>query len=184
VVDHYFPVMEELGRSIEELEEAVLLRGDERTMHHLLTVKSRLLGFRRAVRPQAEALTRLMRDGSPWVGEAVLPFFRDTLDHCNQCIEIVDTYRELVTGLLNTHLSVVSNRTNEVMKVLTIIASIFIPLTLLAGIYGMNFDHMPELHSRWAYPSVLAVMLFAAGFMLLYFRRKGWIGRRDERDER
>ncbi len=176
VVDHYFPVIEHLGERLEALEEDVMLHADDETMRRLLRVKGDLLGFRRALRPQRDSLQILLREGSPWVDERVLPYFRDTLDHASQAVEVVDTYRELVTGMMNTHLSVAANRTNEVMKVLTIMASIFIPLTFLAGIYGMNFDHMPELHQRWAYPGVLLIMAVSAVGMLVYFRRKGWLG--------
>jgi len=183
VVDHYFPVIERLGEHLETLEEDVMIHADDETMRRLLRVKGDLLGFRRALRPQRDALQLLLRDGSPFVSERVLPYFRDTLDHASQAVEVVDTYRELVTGMMNTHLSVAANRTNEVMKILTIMASIFIPLTFLAGIYGMNFENMPELHQRWAYPALLVIMLLSALGMLVYFRRKGWLGsRRGPRD--
>jgi magnesium transporter len=184
VVDHYYAVIEMLGERLEVLEEELMLRADDEMMRRMLRVKGDLLGFRRALRPQRDALTLLLRDGSPYVDASVLPYFRDTLDHATQAVEVVDTYRELVTGMMNTHLSVAANRTNEVMKVLTIMASIFIPLTFLAGIYGMNFDHMPELHQRWAYPALLAIMGLAAAGMLYFFRRKGWLGSKDGSDKR
>ena len=104
---------------------------------------------------------------------------RDTYDHCVQIADVIDTYRELASGLFNTYLSVISNRMNEVMKGLTIMASIFVPLTFLAGIYGMNFEAMPELHWGWSYPALLLVMGFVGFGMLFFFWRAGWIGRRD-----
>jgi magnesium transporter len=121
-----------------------------------------------------------MRDKSKYLGEETTVYLRDTIDHASQLVDVIDSHRELVNGLLNTYLSVVANRTNEVMKVLTIMSSIFIPLTFLAGIYGMNFDHMPELHEQWSYPLLLGVMGAVAVVMLIYFRRRGWLGGGDE----
>jgi len=105
-------------------------------------------------------------------------YLRDTYDHVVQTTEAVDSARELVNGLINTYLSVISNRMNEVMKTLTIVASIFVPLTFMAGIYGMNFENMPELGKQWAYPALLVLMALTAGGMVLYFWRKGWVGGR------
>jgi magnesium transporter len=184
VVDHYHSVLEMLGRRLEDLEEGVMLRADQATMQAMLRVKTDLLGFRRALRPQRDALTQLLRDGSPLVRPDVLPYFRDTLDHASHAVETVDNYRELVTTLMNTYLSAVANRTNEVMKVLTIMASIFIPLTFVAGIYGMNFENMPELRTRWGYPAVLLFMLLTFVGMLVYFRRRGWIGSNRDRGDK
>ncbi len=113
-------------------------------------------------------------------------YLRDTNDHCAQVVDVLDSNRELINGLLNTYLSIVSNRTNEVMKVLTIMASIFIPLTFVAGVYGMNFEYMPELHSRWGYPISLAMMVVTSAALLLYFRHRGWLGgnaRGDDEDD-
>jgi magnesium transporter len=161
-----------------------MLRADQATMQAMLRVKTDLLGFRRALRPQRDALTQLLRDGSPLVRPDVLPYFRDTLDHASHAVETVDNYRELVTTLMNTYLSAVANRTNEVMKVLTIMASIFIPLTFVAGIYGMNFENRPELRTRWGYPAVLLFMLLTFVGMLVYFRRRGWIGSNRDRGDK
>ena len=124
------------------------------------------------------AINALIRDDNDLVSQTVRMYLRDTYDHVIQTSEAVETARELVNGLMNTYLSVVSNRMNEVMKVLTIMASIFIPLTFVAGIYGMNFDHMPELHVKSAYPLLLIAMGITAVGMVVYFWRKGWIGRR------
>jgi len=110
-------------------------------------------------------------------------YLRDVYDHCVQIIDVVETYRELAGGLMDIYLSSVSNRMNEVMKVLTIMASIFIPLTFMAGIYGMNFENMPELKLAWAYPLLLVAMLAVAVVMLVYFRRKAWIGREPAEEE-
>ncbi|MEJ2722837.1 MAG: magnesium/cobalt transporter CorA, partial [bacterium] len=130
--------------------------------------------LRKAVWPLREPIGGLERDGSNLIKTGTRVFLRDVYDHIIQTIEVVESYRELVTGLQDLYLSSVSNRMNEVMKVLTIIATIFVPLTFIAGIYGMNFDVMPELHWRWGYPAVWVVMVGVAAVMLDYFRRKGW----------
>lgn len=182
IVDAYFPVVERLSEKLESLEERVLGRPTPKTLDHLNRVKTDLVVLRRGVWPQLETLNRLMRDKSGYLGEETLIYLRDTTDHAAQLIDVIDSHRELVNGLLNTYLSVVANRTNEVMKVLTIMSSIFIPLTFLAGIYGMNFDFMPELRERWAYPVVLGFMASVAIVMLVYFRRRGWLGGRDDED--
>ncbi len=135
-----------------------------------------LITLRRGIWPKREALSRLLRDGSPFFSDEVRIYLRDTHDHAVQLVDVLDSHRELANGLVNTYLSLVGNRTNEVMKVLTIMASIFIPLTFIAGIYGMNFERMPELHSEWGYPAALTAMLLTAGGLLVYFRRRGWLG--------
>ena len=121
-------------------------------------------------------MNELVRGDHQAVTEEVRVYLRDTYDHCVQTSEVAEMYREMVTGLMSIYLSSIANRTNDVMKVLTIMASIFIPLTFLAGIYGMNFEHMPELHVQWAYPAVWVTMVGTAGGMITYFWRKGWIG--------
>ena len=136
--------------------------------------------MRRGLLPQREALNALVRGDSPFFSESVERCLRNTFDHCTQIADVLDSYRELAAGLLNTYLSSVSNRTNDVMKVLTVMASIFIPLTFLAGIYGMNFENMPELGFRWSYPLLIAVMIGVAAAMLWHFRRLGWLGGEDE----
>ena len=182
IVDAYFPVVERLSERLELLEERVLGRPSARTLDHLNRVKTDLVVLRRGIWPQLEALNRLMRDKNKFLGEETPVYLRDTIDHAAQLVDVIDSHRELVNGLLNTYLSVVANRTNEVMKVLTIMSSIFIPLTFLAGIYGMNFDHMPELHRRSSYPILLGVMGAVAVVMLIYFRRKGWLGGGDDEE--
>jgi magnesium transporter len=158
IVDAYYPVVESMGTRVEELEEQVLADASPETLRELNSIKGQLLG--------------------ELVSDTVRTYLRDTYDHVVQTTEAVESARELVNGLINTYLSVISNRMNEVMKTLTIVASIFVPLTFLAGIYGMNFENMPELQKQWAYPAVLILMTLTAGGMVLYFWRKGWIGRR------
>ena len=142
-------------------------------------VKNTLVLLRRLLWPQRDAINGLVRGDSELFDDNARVFLRDTHDHCTQLTKVVESYRELSSGLMNTHLAVVSNRMNEIMKVLTIMASIFIPLGFLAGLYGMNFDKMPELHLPWGYPALLTVMLSVAVGMLFFFRRKGWIGAAD-----
>ena len=177
IIDAYYPVVESMADRIEALEERVLAEASPQTLRELNTLKVQLLTLRRAVAPQREAVNALIRDDNELVSQTVRMYLRDTYDHILQTSEAVETARELVNGLMNTYLSVVSNRMNEVMKVLTIMASIFIPLTFMAGIYGMNFEHMPELHVKWAYPLLLAAMGLTAIGMVAHFWRKGWIGR-------
>lgn len=177
IVDGYYPVIEAIGDHLEQLEGVVMEKPSTDVLRELNRTKNMLVNLRRAVWPQREAVNSLIRDENPLITDEVRVFFRDTYDHCVQTAEVIEMYREMSTGLMNTYLSSIANRTNEVMKVLTIMASIFIPLTFLAGIYGMNFEHMPELHVRWAYPAVWTMMLATATGMVGYFWRKGWIGR-------
>ncbi|MGQ0615323.1 MAG: magnesium/cobalt transporter CorA [Planctomycetaceae bacterium] len=176
MVDAYFPILETVGNRLEELEERVLGRPEPRCLAELNEIRRHLVRLRRAIWPQRDAVNRMVRDENEFLGESARLYLRDTHDHCVQCAEVVEGYREIAGGLFNTYLSAVSNRTNEIMKVLTIMSSIFIPLTFVAGIYGMNFVHMPELYARWAYPALLLLMSAIAIVMLLWFRRRGWLG--------
>ena len=178
IIDAYYPVVESMGDRIERLEERVLAEASPKSLRKLNAIKGQLLALRRAITPQREAVNALIRDENELVSQTVRVYLRDTYDHIVQTSEAVETARELVNGLMNTYLSVVSNRMNEVMKVLTIVASIFVPLTFMAGIYGMNFEFMPELRVKWAYPLLLGAMGLVVTGMVTYFWRKGWIGRR------
>lgn len=175
IIDGYYPVLEHIGDGLEELEEAVVTNPTPDVLRRLNQVRKRLVNLRRSIWPQREALNALVRGDHDAISEGVQIYLRDSYDHCVQTSEVAEMYREMVTGLMSTYLSSIANRTNEVMKVLTIMASIFIPLTFVAGIYGMNFEYMPELHVTWAYPAVWATMLATAAGMLAYFWRKGWI---------
>ena len=176
IVDGYYPVIEAIGDHLEQLENVVMENPSTDVLRELNRTKNMLVNLRRAVWPQREAVNSLIRDENSLINDEVRVFLRDTYDHCVQTAEVIEMYREMATGLMNTYLSSVANRTNDVMKVLTIMASIFIPLTFLAGIYGMNFEHMPELHVRWAYPAVWATMFATAFGMIAFFWRKGWLG--------
>jgi magnesium transporter len=174
IVDHYFRILEAMGDTIEELEEAVLGQPGIETLHRIHHLRREMLVVRRAVWPLREVLGQMYRGEIDLIGEEAKLFLRDVYDHCVQVIDTTETLREVLSGAMDLYLSGVSNRMNEVMKVLTMIATIFIPLSFLAGLYGMNFDYMPELHVRWAYPTLLVVMAAALGGMLWAFRRKGW----------
>ncbi len=179
VIDGYYPILETVGDLLDDLDERVVEQADPAAMGQIHYLKRELLGIRRGLWPQRESLSTLTRDELPFVGQDVRRYLRDSYDHCVQVLDVVETYREVTGGLTDVYLSTIANRQNEVMKVLTIMASIFIPLTFLAGVYGMNFQYMPELHARWGYPMLLVAMALVAAGMLVYFRRKGWIGRGD-----
>lgn len=175
IVDNYFVVLEGLGEDIEAIEVKVLAGPAPehvRTMHLL---KRQLLVLRRAVWPLREVLGTLERGGSSLIAEGTEKYLRDLYDHTIEVIDTVEAFRDMVTGLLDLYLSSMSNRLNEVMKVLTIIATIFMPLTFIAGIYGMNFRYMPELEWRWGYPGVWLVIALVCTVMVFYFKRKRWI---------
>jgi magnesium transporter len=175
VVDAYFPVIDDLAERMHAIEEEALGASPPReTLLRLTRLRHDLIAVRRAVWPMREVVLALQREESTLVTAETRVFLRDVYDHAVQALEIVETLRETAVSVMEVFLSVQNQRLNEVMKVLTVIATIFIPLTFIASIYGMNFKHMPELDSRWGYPAVLGVMLLAALGMLAYFRRRGW----------
>jgi magnesium transporter len=175
VVDHYFEVLEVLGERIEAIQDDLLIDPRPELVARLLRLKTDLIAFRKAVWPLREVLGALVRDDLSVIRAPTRTYLRDVLDHTISVIDTVETYRDLLAGMLDIYLSSVSMRTNEVMKVLTIIATIFMPLTFIAGVYGMNFRYMPELGKAWAYPAVLLVMVVIAVVMLIYFKKKRWL---------
>jgi magnesium transporter len=178
VVDRYYPIVESLTHELEDLEEdAIHAAPGSKVLERIHQNRQRLVVLRRIGRPQREALLELATTDSPFVAPEVRTFLRDSHDHIAQVVELADSAHELSVSLLEVYRSSLGQRTNEIMKLLTMIGSIFIPLTFVAGIYGMNFDHMPELRRPWAYPATLAGMAAIAAGMILYFRHRGWIGR-------
>jgi magnesium transporter len=175
IIDGYYPVLEIVGNRLESLESDVIEDPSPAVLGELNRLKNQLINLRRAIWPQREAISKLVRGGFGLVSEEVGVYLRDTYDHCIQTSEVAEMYREMVTGLMNIYLSSVANRTNEVMKVLTIMASIFIPLTFMAGIYGMNFEYMPELKYEFSYAILWIAMVIVAIGMLIFFWRKRWI---------
>ncbi|MBI4081934.1 MAG: magnesium/cobalt transporter CorA [Candidatus Lambdaproteobacteria bacterium] len=175
VVDRYLVVLERLSDVMEHLEDELLERPTQATAERLHELTKQLIFMRRAIWPLRDVLNALLRDEHPLIEKSTLPFLRDVYDHTIRVVETVDTLRELLSGLFNHYHSTISNRLNETMKVLTLIATIFIPLTFIVGIYGMNFKHMPELEWHWGYYGVWAVILAVAGVMVVYFRRRQWL---------
>jgi magnesium transporter len=175
VVDNYFIILERLGGKIEGLEERLVTHPTTSTLQEIHHLKRELIFLRKAVWPLREVVVGLERGESPLVQESTRVYLRDVYDHTIQVIDTVETFRDMVSGMLDIYLSSISNRMNAVMKVLTIIATIFIPLTFIAGIYGMNFKYMPELEWRWGYPIILLIMFVIGVLMLFYFRKRKWL---------
>jgi len=175
VVDSYYAILESLGEEIERLEENIIERPAPDIQSRTHHFKREMILLRKAVWPLRELISGLQREESPLITDTTDIFLRDVYDHTIQIIDTVETLRDILSGLLDLYMSSIGNRMNEVMKVLTIIATIFIPLTFVAGIYGMNFEFMPELHWRWSYPLLWVLMLVMAGGMYKFFRRKHWL---------
>lgn len=181
IIDGFFPVLELYGERIDELEEEVIVNPNQKTLQKIYQVRRELLQLRRAIWPQRDAINSLIRDGSELISDEVRIYLRDCYDHAVQVMDIVETYRELVAGLMDVYLSAISNKMNEIMKLLTVVSSIFIPLTFIAGVYGMNFNteksphNMPELNWYWGYPLCLGVMALVAISLLYFFWRRGWL---------
>ena len=175
IVDNYFFVLEKLGERIDGLEETLIDQPQRTMLREIHDLKRRMIDLRKSVWPLREVAGGLERLETPLIKKATLPFLRDLYDHSIQVIDTVESFREMLTSMVETYLSSVSNRMNEVMKVLTIISTIFIPITFLVGLYGMNFVHMPEIRWRWGYAFVWALILGSVGTMLAFIRRKKWL---------
>jgi len=175
VVDHYFVILEKLGDKIELLEEQLLEEPTPRILEDIHHLKREMIFFRKQVWPLREVINSLIKDPSELIQETTHIFLRDVYDHTIQVIDTIESFRDLLSGLSDLYLSTVSNRMNEVMKFLTIIATIFIPLTFVAGIYGMNFEFMPELKWPWAYPALWLLLIMISASMLFWLRRKNWL---------
>lgn len=181
ITDSGFPVLEQFGYQLEEMETDLLENPKHHTLTQIHSLKRELLVLRRVLWPQRELLTSLMRTEEQLINADTQVYFRDCHDHSVQIIELLESFREMATSMLDIYLSSISQRTNETMRVLTIIATIFIPLTFVVGIYGMNFEHadspwaMPELGWYYGYPMVWAVMIAITGGLIWFFRRRGWM---------
>ena len=175
VVDHYFSVLEVLGERIEVLEDELLTDHAQETLPRMHRLRRDLLDLKKTVWPLREVISALQRSETGLIRQPTQFYIRDLYDHVIQVVDTLENYRELASGLLEIYLSSVSNKMNEVMKVLTIIATIFIPITFIAGVYGMNFDFMPELKWRWGYAMAWGVMISMIVAMLGYFRKKRWL---------
>ena len=174
VVDHSLSMLEEIESTIDRLEEGLLEHYDRDAFESIYSLKRELIILRKSVWPLREAVGSLMRDDFRVIGVAVEPYFRDVYDHIILVIDTVEVFRDIVTGMQETYLAVVNNRMNEVMKFLTMIATIFMPLSFIAGLYGMNFHYMPELEWRWGYFAVLGIMGLIVLFMVRFYRSRKW----------
>jgi len=175
LVDNYFIILESVGEEIEELEERLLGDATQENLQSIHRIRRELIFLRKSAWPLREVILSLQRHESKLVSADTALYLRDVYDHVIQVIDTIEMYRDTLSGLADLYMSTISNRMNEVMKVLTIIATVFIPLTFIAGVYGMNFDVMPELRWPWGYLFAWGIMLAVAGGMLVYFRRKKWI---------
>lgn len=187
-IDYFFPVVQSYSERLEAMERIVLRTASRETMQLLYAIKSELTESRRSVVPLRDLLSTLLRSDHPRFSPETRVYLRDSNDHVAQLLELIDSDRDEAVGLMDLHVSNTGNRMNEVMKLLTIISTIFIPLSFVAGLYGMNFNtsvspmNMPELGWRWGYPAVLVLMVAMAGIMLFFFRRRGWLGSAADED--
>ncbi|HEX5637247.1 MAG TPA: magnesium/cobalt transporter CorA [Gammaproteobacteria bacterium] len=175
IVDQNFSIMDSLSETIDAIEEEILTNPTANSLKTMQSVKREIIYMRRYVSPLRELLAALMRSDSRLVQEHTLIYYRDVLDHVLRVSESLDSYRDILSNLLDVYNSSISNKMNEVMKVLTVFASIFIPLTFIVGIYGMNFEYMPELKWRWAYPALWISFVVITVSLLMYFRKKKWL---------
>ncbi|MDF1532632.1 MAG: magnesium/cobalt transporter CorA [Methanosarcinales archaeon] len=175
IVDNYFLILEKLGERIEEIEEELVTNPIPETLQTIHEMKREMIYLRKSVWPLRELISGLERGESTLIQDSTAIYLRDVYDHTIQVIDTIETFRDMLSGMLDIYLSSVSNRMNEVMKVLTIIATIFIPLTFFAGVYGMNFEYMPELGWQWSYPLLWLVFIGTGFSMLLFFKRKRWL---------
>lgn len=175
VVDGYFEILEQLGEEIEELESQLVENPRPEQQQAVHQLKREMILLRKSVWPLREVLAGLERSESDLMRDGTRVFVRDVYDHAIQVIDVVESFRDMLTGLQDLYLSSISNKMNEVMKVLTIIGTIFIPITFLAGVYGMNFTHLPELGWKWGYPAFWAASLAVGGVMVAFFRRRRWL---------
>jgi len=174
IVDHYFLALEKVEERIELLDDEVINRTEKSHIESIYNLRNLLLHIRRSVYPLREIVNQLIKDDSDLLDESIEPYLRDLYDHTIHITETIEQQREITNGLMEIYLSMMSNKMNEVMKVLTVIATIFIPLTFIVGIYGMNFPNMPEMNWPWAYYAVWGVMIAVVGAMIFFFRKKNW----------
>lgn len=175
IIDNYFLVMDRIAEKIESLEDEVMENPSTKTLQKLQVVRKELIYLRRSIYPLRESINSILKSESKLMHQDTERFFMDVYDHTIQIIESLETYRDLLSGIMDLYMNTASNRMNEIMKVLTIMSTIFIPMTFIAGIYGMNFDHMPELHLKYGYAIAWGLMIFVSIMMLFFFKRKKWL---------
>ena len=174
IVDQYFAFQDTLDEYVEDIEDELLFHPTEKTLSSIQKLRREVIFVRRSISPVREILATLIRSESSLIDKKTHIFLGDVYDHSIRVIEAMESYRDLVSGMIDIYLSSISNKMNEVMKVLTVFASIFIPLTFVAGVYGMNFEHMPELKWKWAYHSLWGFFIFQIVVLLIYFKKKKW----------
>ena len=174
IVDSYYTVLDNIGQQIEDIEEAVYSKPTSKEFQRIQQLKKELIYLRKALYPLRDALNKLIKDESGFIESVNTRYFSDIYDHVVHLIDSLDTYKDLTSGLMDIHINTLNTRMNEIIKVLTIASTIFMPLTFIVGVYGMNFEYMPELHSPWGYPTVWAVMILMTVGMVMYFRHKKW----------
>ena len=175
IVDNYFVILENLEEKIEALEDDLVRQPDSSSLQTIHMLKRKLILLGKSLWPLREAISALERSDSALINKTTVVYFKDIYDHTIAIIDTVETFKDMLSGILDVYLDTVSNRLNEVMKILTVIATIFMPLTFIAGIYGMNFANMPELQWRYGYPAVLIAMLVSGLSMVIYFKAKKWL---------
>ncbi|NHJ87251.1 MAG: magnesium/cobalt transporter CorA [Asgard group archaeon] len=175
LIDNFFIFLENFGDKIDLLEDELITEPDKETLQTIYKLKRDILLIRKSIWALRDALSRLSRGETDFVKDSTLIYYRDVYDHVIQIVDTIETYREMLSGMLDIYLSSISNKMNEVMKVLTIIATIFIPLTFIVGLFGLNFEYMPELHYKWSYLIIIIIMLIISGGMIYFFRRRKWI---------
>ncbi len=175
VVDNYFTILEQFGEHMESLQEELIEKPTPETLQTIQRLKRDMIYFRKLVWPLREVIGGMVRSESPLIKDEIHVYLRDVYDHAIQVVDTIETFRDMLSGMLDIYLSSMGNKMNEVMKVLTMIATIFIPMTFLAGIYGMNFKYMPELEWKWAYPSFWLIVFALFIGMVFWFRRKKWL---------
>jgi magnesium transporter len=184
IVDFYSPVLDDFDERIDQLEDDIftLKRPNNAILAEILDLKRSVLRLRRISGKQMDIFYRMSRGEFALIPDDMRPFYRDVYDHLVRVTDLAENYRDLISGSLEAYLSVVSNRLNEIMKVLTIFSAVMLPLTFIAGVYGMNFDNMPELHTRYGYYTAWVIMIVVAVGMLMFFWRRGWIGSKSGRE--
>jgi len=175
LVDNYFVIIEDLGERIDEMQDSIIHDPSPQSLQAIYNLKKEMIKIRKATWPLREIISQLNKIDTEFIKETTNIYLRDVYDHTIQIIDTIETYRDVLSGMIDIFMSSVSNKMNEVMKVLTIIATIFIPLTFIAGVYGMNFQNMPELAWKWGYLTIICVMVVIIIGMIFFFRRKKWI---------
>jgi magnesium transporter len=175
IVDNYFVILDDIGMAIEDLQDAIFEKPDHSALRRLHDLRSDMIFIRKALWPMREAVSAMEKTDNVLIARATRPYLRDVYEHTVQVIDSIETMRDMLTAAMEIHMSSTSNRMNQVMQVLTVIATIFIPLTFIVGVYGMNFEFMPELKWRYGYAAIWGVMIAVAGVMLAFFRRRRWL---------